>query len=184
MPDEEEKPKNLGVKTKRVSLRIFIEENYRLFTVMGVVGGLTALFTRLENAEYLAFISFIMFILLDFELWIAFPKSEEASLNMKIFELLLQVLLVAVGVYLIQAYKAIVVALLPGFFTILFGGIFLKLFQKFELFKPIRKISPPFKRRSAIIRGLIGFSIVIGMMLLATIMGSLVADLIKRYFGV
>jgi len=169
-------------KPKKTSLEQFVKDHHYMFAVLGVFGGLTALFTRLENASYLAFLSFIIFLLLDLDLWVKFPKSDEASLALRIFEVLLQIYLIAIGVYLVQAYSDYVAKLLPLFFTLIFAGIFLLLFNKFKLFKPIREISPPFRKRSTLIRMVIGMSFVTIVFILALVLGTIVAELIKYYF--
>lgn len=153
-----------------------------MFSVLGVFGGLTALFTRLENASYLAFFSFIIFLLLDFDLWVKFPKSEEASFPLRVFEVLLQIYLVFIGVYLLQAYSDYVANLLPALFFLIFAGIFLLIFNKLKLFEPIRKISPPFRERSTLVRMVIGMFFVTIIMLLALVLGAIVAELIKYFF--
>jgi len=175
-------PKKEKSKTKRLGLEEFIKEHYYMFTVLGVFGGLTALFTRLEDASYLAFLSFIIFIILDLDIWIKFPKSEEASRTLQLFEILFQIYFIAIGVYLIQAYPDYVVALMPMFFTLVFAGVFYLVFTRYKLFEPIRKISPPFRRRSTIIRMIIGMSIVIGLFSISMVLGNYVANLIKEYF--
>ncbi|MFA5364056.1 MAG: hypothetical protein WC325_02615, partial [Candidatus Bathyarchaeia archaeon] len=146
--ENEAKPQNESKDKakKKVTIGDFIEENHKLFTVLGVFGGLTALFTRLENSSYLAAISFVLLILLDFELWIKFPKSEEATFRLRVFEVLLQFLLMAVGLYIVQEYQDFVFAFMPLIFMIIFGVIFIKLFDRFEVFKPIRRISQKSER--------------------------------------
>jgi hypothetical protein len=167
---------------RKISLEQFIIDHYQMFTVLGVFGGLTALFVRLENAAYLSFLSFVIFVFLNLDLWVKFPKSEKASLSLKVFEGLLQFLWILVAVYLIQAYPDYVAALMPTFFMFIFGGIFLYTFNKFKLFEPIRKITPPFRQRSTIIRMAIGMAIIITIILVSIFLGSLVGGLIKDYF--
>lgn len=169
-------------KIKKISIEQFIKDHYQMFTVLGVFGGLTALFVKLENAAYLSFMSFLIFILINLELWVKFPKSEEANLSLKIFEGLLQFLWILVAVYLVQAYPDYVAALMPTFFMLIFGGIFLYIFNRFKLFEPIRKISPPFRRRSTIIRMVIGISVIGGVMLLSSALGSLIGGWVRDYF--
>jgi hypothetical protein len=59
---------------------------YGKLIAMGVFGGLTTLFTRLENASYLVLISFMMFLVLSFEFWRKFPKTFQTTLSLYIFE--------------------------------------------------------------------------------------------------
>jgi hypothetical protein len=170
------------VEIKKIGLEQFIREHHEMFTVIGVFGGLTALFAKLENASYLAFFSFLMFILLDVDIWIRFPKSEEASLSLKIFEALSQLYVVLIGIYLVQAYPNYVAPLLPLLFTLIFSGIFFFLFGKFKMFEPIRKISPRLGARRFVVRMIIGMAIVIGLFILSMVLGTVVATLIKNYF--
>lgn len=169
-------------KVKKVSLEQFVNKHYRMFAVIGVFGGLTALFSRLEDASYLSFLSFLAFIILNLDLWRKFPKSEEASWTLQIFEWLLQMLWIFTGGYLVLSYTDIVAALLPFFFIIVFLGLFILVFSKFELYEPIRKISPPPRRRSTMIRMAVGISIVTGLLALSIASGSYLANLIKDYF--
>jgi len=170
-------------KIKKISLEQFIVDHHHMFTVVGVFGGLTALFAKLENASFLAFFSFIMFIFLDIDIWIRFPKSEQASWSLRIFELLMQFYVILVGWYMVQTYPNYVSILLPFFFMFIFMGIFLSAFDRFKLFDQIRKISPPFhKSRTLIIRMIIAMAIVLGLFYLSLILGNLVATLIRDYF--
>lgn len=175
-------PKKENSRVKKVSLDQFIEEHYRMFAVIGVFGGLTALFSRLENASYLSFLSFLVFIILNLNLWIKFPKSEKASWTLQIFEWLLQMLWILTGVYLVSSYTDIVAALLPAFFIAVFLALLVFVFSKFKLFESIRKISPPFRRRSTIIRMVIGMTVVVGLLVLSVTSGNYVANFIKDYF--
>jgi hypothetical protein len=144
---------------KKVTLREFINENDKLFTAIGVVGALAALFTKVENGELLSFISFVMLLVLDFELWRAFPRSEEASLTMAIFEWLLQGFLFLVAVYLYMTYPLyfrfmVVVAVFS-----LFALAFIGLDRKFKIYLYFRKAIPDGKWYTAALRGLLGGAI-------------------------
>lgn len=165
--------------SKKVSLREFIKENYHLVATIGVVGALTALFTRLEEASYLAFITFMMFILLTWELLVSFPKSEEASLNVTLFEYLVMGLLFALGMFVINAYKVYLAMLSPIFFFGLYSVVSIKLIQKFKLFERIRERTPQDKPYSSIIRGLILFTVVGITLYLAMLSANYVINLIK-----
>lgn len=167
---------------KKVSLRQFIDENYHLFTVLGVFGALTAFFARLENASYLAFIAFAIFLVLDLQLWVMFPRSEEASLSITIFEALFQFFVFAIFVYLAQTYETYVRASFSLIFVVLYVGISIKLFQKFKLYKPIRKIIPQDKFYGSVVRGLTFGIIVGGISVLGIVTGMFVADLFYDFF--
>jgi hypothetical protein len=81
-------------------LKDFIQDNRYLLTAMGVFGGLTALFQRLENASYLVLISFIMFILVGFETYAQFWKNKvKKTLRLLIFENLTITLIIAVSLH-------------------------------------------------------------------------------------
>ena len=116
--------------SEKVSLKQFIDENYRLFTAMGVTAGLTALFTRLENAEYLVFLSFVMFVLLEIELLLSLKGVKETSYNMALFKLLSLYLLVAVSTYIILFYIDYLPGFLPPLLAIIFGGTILRFLRQ------------------------------------------------------
>jgi len=158
---EDEKSKTIDTPKKKKSLKVFIDENYHLFTVMGVFGGLAALFTRLENAEYLAFLTFTMLIFLDWELWTSFPKSDEASVNLKIFEWLSQIFLVMIAVYLCMAYPTYVVGMLPIILLAVFAGIFILLDRRLKFYTYIRRIAPEGKWYAPLVRGLVAGAIIL-----------------------
>ena len=162
-----------GKKSMKVTLKQFIEDNHNLFTTMGVFGGLAALFTRLENAEYLSFIAFAMLLLLDWELWRAFPKSEEATLTITIFEYFSQMFMFLIGAYICIAYMTYILPLLPTILASVLAAISILLFKRFELYKYVRKIAPEGKRYSSLIRSIIAGGIIIAIFL--------VAILITRY---
>jgi hypothetical protein len=86
------------------------------------------------------------------------------------------------GVYLVSSYTDIVAALLPAFFIVVFSALLVFVFSKFKLFESIRKISPPFRRRSTIIRMVIGMTVVVGLLVLSVTSGNYVANFIKDYF--
>jgi hypothetical protein len=145
---------------RKVDLREFVKENYQLLASMGVFGGLTALFTRIENAEYLSFVSFMMFVVLGFELWAKFPIRKEESLNLIIFEYLSYSLVLSVLGYVILYYGAYVFGALVGILIFL-GGIILKSVRDFiEKHRITRK---RFRVLAYVGLGLLAF--VIGMLL-------------------
>jgi hypothetical protein len=167
--------------SKKVSLREFIDKNYHLFTTIGAVAALSALFTRLENAEYLAFLSFAMLILLNWELWVAFPKSEEASLILTVFEYIFQFFFIMVGVYVCSAYTTFILQplILFSILLVLFAGIFIVFFKKFKLYKHVRKIAPEGKRYSPLIRGAVAFAIILIALILAMLVAKYITGLVK-----
>lgn len=171
MSKERENATRCGKKSRRITLREFIENNHRLFTVIGVVGGLAALFTRLENAEYLAFIAFVMLVLLDWELWVSFPKSEEASVTLAVFEMFSQIFLIAIAIYIYVAYPTYVMNFLPIIFFAIFAGIFVLLNRRLKTYAYIRRIAPEGKWYSSLIRGLIASGILALIALISFVVG-------------
>jgi hypothetical protein len=161
---------------KKVSLRQFINENYYLFTTIGVIGGLAALFTRLENGELLSFTTFVMLLLLDFELWRTFPRSEEASVTLAVFEWLSQAFLFLVFVYLYMAYPTY----FRWFFAIIvfsvFAVIFVLLDRKLKFYVYFRRILPEAKWYTSAIRALISGGIIGLGFLLAFVITNFVLD--------
>jgi hypothetical protein len=145
---------------KRIALKAFINENDKLFTAIGVMGALAALFTRLENAELLSFISFVMLLLLDFELWRTFPKSEEASLTLAVFEWLSQGFLFLVAVYLYMAYPLYFRFMSAVVVFSLFAVAFIALDRRFKLYVYFRKVIPEGKWYTAALRGLVSGGII------------------------
>ena len=117
---------------KKVSLKEFVDENYRLLAVVGVFGGMTTLFTRLENAEYLASISFTTFLLLTIELYRTCRKYEfdKESYSLLSFEVLLSLIPVYLAFYIIQTYMDNLLWFWTGVFPILFGLAFVRYMQK------------------------------------------------------
>jgi hypothetical protein len=107
---------------KKVSLPNFIEQNYRLLTTMGVFGGLTTLFTRLENASYLSVISFLMFIVIGIELYRKIPK-EVKSLSLAIFESLIVMLVISLTIYLLTYFYLDLMLVLPSLVIVILGFI-------------------------------------------------------------
>jgi len=180
---ERRKTKMKKTKPKRINLHDFIDKNHRLFTVMGVFGGLAALFTRLEKAEYLAFTSFAILLLLDWELWRAFPKSEEASFGLTVFEMFLQFFLFMIGAYLYSTYLSeyityeLLSRILPIISFGLFAGVAVLLFRKFRLYEYIRKVAPDGKSYTPLFRGWFALLIIIVVALLAFALSNYVTEL-------
>jgi UDP-N-acetylmuramyl pentapeptide phosphotransferase/UDP-N-acetylglucosamine-1-phosphate transferase len=65
-------------------------------------------------------------------------------------------------------------------FTVIYGVISIKLVQKSKLFEYVRRKAPEGKRHSSIIRGLVLFTIVGIIILLAVVSARYVTDLIKN----
>lgn len=145
---------------RKVTLKAFIDQNDKLFTVIGVTGGLAALFTRLENAGLLSFVTFTMLLLLDFELWRTFPKSEEASLTLAVFEWLSQGFLFLVFVYLYMTYPLYFKMLITVAIFSLFAVVYISLDRRFKLYAFFRRVFPEEKRFTTYARALIAGGII------------------------
>jgi len=110
---------------EKIDLKSFIEDNYRLLTAIGVFGGLTTLFTRLENASHLTLISFMMFLVLGFEFWRKFPKTFQTTLSLYIFENLSIMLVISVSVYIFGYYFMDLMTYMPILIVSIVGFLYL-----------------------------------------------------------
>jgi len=99
---------------------------------MGVVGGLTTLFVRLEEGEYLVAIGFAMFFLLVLELWRAFPKYNESSRMLNAFKILVNSFMVFVGMYVFMFFIEQLYVILITIFIVLYSGVVLRFLQRSE----------------------------------------------------
>jgi len=106
-------------------LKWFVKENYQLLTTMGVFGGLTALFVRLENASYLTLLSFLMFLVLSIEFWRSFPKTFQSTYSLFVFENLSLALICSVAVYILAYYLMDFVVYLPFLIMVTVGFLLL-----------------------------------------------------------
>lgn len=168
-------------KAQKTTLRDFIEKNHNLFTVMGVFAALTALFTRFENAEYLVVISFLIFLVLDIQLWVLFPKSEHASFSIVVFEDLMQIFLFALFAFLVQNYIASYLHIvLPFIFFGAFIVVGILLIKKLRLYEYVRRIAPEDKLFSVFIRALVAGSVMGLIFLLAFYVSQYLLSLLGR----
>jgi hypothetical protein len=105
------------------TLSDFIKANNYLLTAMGVFGGLTAFFTKIQPEEIgnlLAFWSFTIFFVLGWELYTKFPKLETFNSRLVLFQLLLICLSITIFSYLLIVYTA---------YSLIFGSLFAGLFS-------------------------------------------------------
>jgi hypothetical protein len=72
------------------------------------MGAIAALFTTVKGGELVAFLSFVMMILLDIELLISLTRTRHASDLLVAFGFFSQTFLGAVAVFLIQSYATYV----------------------------------------------------------------------------
>ena len=93
-------------KKVRVSLKDFIEEHYKLYTVMGVLGALIALFMRIEVefAQYVVINAFIMFLMVNVELWIILFRASNRSPILLVFSICQGGILSSVSGLLVSNY--------------------------------------------------------------------------------
>jgi hypothetical protein len=149
----------------------FINKYHNVFTVLGVMGGLAALFTRLQNAEYLSILSFAIMLILDIQLWFKFPRNEKGTFSITIFEMFFQVFMAAIGYYLFSAYWIFIEPYLIFLVSFsLFGvfcGILIVIVRKCKFNIIIREITGEGKIKSSILRTVIASSIIGGLFIAA-----------------
>lgn len=150
--------------SEKVSLKQFVDDNYPLIASMGVAGALTAFFTRLENADLLAFMSFLMFAVLILELAEMFPEIERATLKLNLFKIFSLALFVLAGFYVLEAYWGYLL-FLGAVLSILIGWLFLN-----------------FLRRLPIYKKLVRTLLLIGLMILVFILSNVLAQWIEESF--
>lgn len=153
----------------KVTLFEFIEKHHNVFTVLGVMGGLAALFTRLENAQYLSILSFVIMLILDIQIWFSFPRNENASISITVFEMFFQLYIFAIGYYLLSAYWTVLKPFLFIIVALALYGVFavslILTIRKYKFNILIREFSGKGKIKSGIIRGLIS-GLIIGLPLI------------------
>jgi len=165
---------------KKIELRTFIDENYRLITLLGVFGGLTAFFVTLESNiknPFLSFSSLAIFLLLSLELWLSFPKSENATARLKLFEYFFVILHISLFGYIFEKYKKQIHFFSFFVFLLLYAHILIEIIVKFKLYERVRKITPEYKWYSGLFRAV--FSIL--MVIIVIEFTFLSAHLLKLY---
>jgi hypothetical protein len=98
----------------KMDLNEFLKENHHLLTAMGVFGGLTALFTRIDNADSLSFISFLIFLFLGAEFIRNILKSQERSIILDVFCGYIILLIIGIALYLFRDYTSYTLSTLFG----------------------------------------------------------------------
>lgn len=122
--------------SKRITIKEFIDENDKLFTAIGVMGALAALFTTLKNAEVLSLLSFILLLILDWQLIMVFPKMRDSSASLVFFEVFSQAFFGTIGAYIFQQYPKYLFLIIPSSSGLVVAGGFILLRRKYS-----RKIS-------------------------------------------
>ncbi len=158
---------------EKKDLRWFIQENYKLLTAMGVFGGLTTLFTRLENASYLAFLSLMMFLVLSYEVWTAFPKSKTA-ITLIIFENLSLTLVGGVLVYILLYYYVNLMIYLPILGIAVVGFLYVT---------SLRAIIASFRLRHKTTSKVLRFSGYAAALIISIIVGSVISAIVNHLQG-
>ena len=154
------------------TLKDFIEGNQRLLTVMGVFVALTAFFSsKSQFGIYLSFISFIMFLLLYWEFWISFPKSEESSTNLKVFEYFSMLLLFFVTGQILISYKDILLTYSSVIIKVslfyIYSITLIKIYNKYKIYLLVRNLAERDEKLAPVIRSL-GFIVAIEIVLFLT----------------
>jgi len=127
--------------SKKVNLKDFIDDHYRLIATIGVFGALTAFFGNLEGFQDIAFLPLMISFVLMWELMDCFPEIEvplKTSVKTLIFFFLMIILFIAVGWYILVTYvtayyRIFVVFALLGLYSL----IFVKIEMRIRLFKRI-----------------------------------------------
>lgn len=88
--EKSKQDKQITPPRKKLSLKEYIDDNDKLLTAMGVMGGLAAFFTTVKDGQYLAFLSFAMLLVLDVELIIEFYKNKPWDSTLILFETFLE----------------------------------------------------------------------------------------------
>lgn len=158
------------------------------------MGGLATLFTRLADpaanplgfsiASLISFFTFAMMILLAWELWKQFPKSEEASFTITIFEGLAVMFVFTLGGYLLFAYPEVVrnFVLLPIFVIIVYiclYGAFTLVNRRLKAYAFFRKIAPEGSKYSSLKRGIIAALIISPLFIIALFLIHLLAPIFQ-----
>ena len=129
---EQEKTQTLAQTTNQKSLKAFIDENDKLFTAIGVMGALATIFTTLKNGEYLAFLSFVLLYILDFQLFWLMPKIKNTAISLALFQVFFQALLGAIAAYVIQQYPKYFVLVIPTITGFASSAAFIFLRRKYS----------------------------------------------------
>ena len=78
------------------------------------MGALAALFTTVKNGQYVAFLAFLLLLILDFQLIMLTPKIRDSAPSLVVFYIVLQVFFGAILEYVILQYPKYFILLLQG----------------------------------------------------------------------
>ncbi len=139
----------------KINLKKFIDENHNLLTSAGVFAALTAFFSSsYKENEYISFATFIIFLLLCWEIWTSFPKSEKASNNLKFFEFIFMLLCYGIAFQILMSYKNILLRFSPLIFFGIYSFLIIKVVNRFRLYLFVRNFADKHKGISPLIRSL------------------------------
>ncbi len=147
---------------EKVQIKKFIDDHHRIITIIGVFGALTGFFI-VNEIIFGAFFSLMIFLLLSWELWINFPKSEKATYRLQMFEFFFIGLVLALGAYILEFVFIKNKELIPIFdIYVLFGSfclLFIFLIDKTEIPAKVDKIAIKGKKFGSLIRAIVYLSI-------------------------
>ncbi|MFH1788719.1 MAG: hypothetical protein ABH834_05015 [Candidatus Altiarchaeota archaeon] len=147
----------------RKTLKQFIKENHYLITVLGVFGALTAIFSQLypiQEFPYPSFFSIALFLVVAWELWVSFPKSEDATGNLKRFEHLFVFLSLAmiVCVFKTKEYQEITLFLLALALIFIYSTLFSYVLERKWIASRIRRWAPEDSYYGSFVRVILSLS--------------------------
>jgi len=160
---------------KGIDLSTFVKENYQLMSVMGVFGAISAIFaTSKIDYEFISSIPFGIFLLVAIQLWLKFPKSEEASAIMRLFEAFFLMFIFSVFFIIYSESKTFFIMLI-FFLSVAFFEVFSTiLINRYRFYKIVRTVANKFKRFDRYIRGFFAIIHLILVVLLSIIVTRLV----------
>jgi len=150
----------------KMDIKEWLDQNHKLLSIVGIFGALTAYFSTLESI-FLPFSTFAIFLFLCYEVWINFPRSEEASTRLKIFEYLFVFLFFSVLIYILVTYKQIIIGMSSIAFLGTYSYISIKLIERFKIDKLIRKQLKHNKKLNFLLRVIWALCIIVVVFILS-----------------
>ncbi len=163
--------------SEETSLSQFVRNNSHLIASLGVFGALTTLFTKIDNAQYLSFVSFAIFFVLMWEFLEQFPEIKISSIRFIAFEMLTATLLIFVALYMFVTYVAVFWKLFVFMsIFVIYSAVSVYLYLKLKLFERIEKV------RSEKMRSVTKIVILLAVMGVLMFLASISANIIIRIF--
>jgi hypothetical protein len=163
-------------------LHQFVEENDKLLSVFGIFGALTAFFAQLKY-DAVTGTSFLAFFLLAMEVWFSFPKSEEASIRLQLFEFAFFAMFLSLGGYLITAYQNLLWQISSLILFVIFAGVYslvvIGAFRRFGIPDKISAFESRSKRLNMLIRTVFAGMTILLMLVLAALSSQLIRSLLR-----